>query len=121
MAEDLRDAIQEMLNNNTYREAMKQTSRTYHNRMIPPGDELVHLIEYVVRTNGAHHYRSAALLVPWQLISESFSLTYLAVIFVFTGFKEPTSEEEHNRVKIKIKTTIKSKFSKMGSDLIESD
>ncbi|XP_013166242.1 PREDICTED: UDP-glucuronosyltransferase 2B10-like [Papilio xuthus] len=79
LAEDLKDAVQEILNNNTYREAMKQTSITYHNRMIPPGDELVYWVEYVVRTNGAPHYRSAALLLPWY---QKMYLDFIATVIV---------------------------------------
>ncbi|KPI98725.1 UDP-glucuronosyltransferase 2B15 [Papilio xuthus] len=77
LAVELKDAVQEILNNNTYREAMKQTSITYHNRMIPSGDELVYWVEYVVRSNGAPHYRSAAFLLPWY---QKMYLDFIAMV-----------------------------------------
>ncbi|KAI8437495.1 hypothetical protein MSG28_011810, partial [Choristoneura fumiferana] len=49
--------------NNGY--AIKELSFIYHNRPLPPGKELVHWVEHVVRTGGAPHLRSPALMLPW--------------------------------------------------------
>lgn len=58
---------------------MKETSLMYHDR-VPPGKELVHWIEHVVRTNGASHYRSTALLLSW------YQKMYLDFIIMIFGF-----------------------------------
>lgn len=48
-----------------YREKAKELSLAFHDRPVPPQKELVHWIEHVVRTNGAKHLRSPALMMPW--------------------------------------------------------
>lgn len=59
---------------------MKHTSLLYHDRPRLPGEELVYWVEHVVRTNGAVHLRSPALLVPW------FQKMYLDLLgFIILG------------------------------------
>lgn len=41
-----------------------------------PGAELVYWVEYVIRTNGAPHMKSPALLVPW------YQKTYLDLVAI---------------------------------------
>ncbi|KPJ17977.1 Ecdysteroid UDP-glucosyltransferase [Papilio machaon] len=65
LADDLKLAIHEMLNNPMYRERMKEASFIYHHRLAPPGKVLVHWVEHVIATRGALHLRSPALLIPW--------------------------------------------------------
>ncbi|XP_013139528.1 PREDICTED: UDP-glucuronosyltransferase 2B15-like, partial [Papilio polytes] len=92
---DLKNAIQEMLGNPKYREKIKELSFVYHHRPVPPGKLLVHWVEHVVRTNGAPHYRSTALLLSWYqkmyldllvlVLSVLFGTIY--VIKMYTGRK----------------------------------
>ncbi|XP_063381791.1 UDP-glucosyltransferase 2-like [Cydia fagiglandana] len=62
---DLKIAINNMLANSTFKEKAKELSQIYHDRLVPPGKELVHWVEHVVRTRGAPHLRSPALMLPW--------------------------------------------------------
>ncbi|XP_026735871.1 UDP-glucuronosyltransferase 2B37-like [Trichoplusia ni] len=64
VVEDLKVAIEEMVSNPRYKEKAKQQSLIYHDRPMKPADELVYWVEHVVRTRGAPHLRSPALLVP---------------------------------------------------------
>ncbi|XP_046971944.1 UDP-glucosyltransferase 2-like [Vanessa cardui] len=61
----LKGAIKEILENPSYQQRAKELSIQFNDRMIPPGKELVHWIEHVIKTNGAPHLRSAALHVSW--------------------------------------------------------
>ncbi|KPJ17950.1 UDP-glucuronosyltransferase 2B15 [Papilio machaon] len=83
---DLKNAIQEMMENPKYRQKMKELSFVYHHRPVPPGKLLVHWVEHVVRTNGAPHYRSVALLVPWYQ-KMYLDLLVLVLVVMFEGYK----------------------------------
>lgn len=76
LPEDLKNAIEEILNNTKYRERVKELSLIYHDRPLRPSAEVVHWIEHVVRTRGATHLRSPALMVPW------YQKMYLDLIFI---------------------------------------
>ncbi|XP_045503974.1 UDP-glucosyltransferase 2-like [Colias croceus] len=62
---DIKRAIHEMLTDPKYKAKAKEISLMYHDRPSTPGNELVHWVEHVVRTQGAPHLRSPALMVPW--------------------------------------------------------
>ncbi|KAI8437419.1 hypothetical protein MSG28_011745 [Choristoneura fumiferana] len=62
---EIKVAVDEMMNNPKYTERVKELSKLYHDRLVPPGKELVHWVEHVVRTGGALHLRSPALMLPW--------------------------------------------------------
>ncbi|XP_063620709.1 UDP-glucosyltransferase 2-like [Cydia splendana] len=74
----LKVAIEEMIGNPKYRQKVKELSFIYHDRRAP-GSELVHWVEHVVRTRGAPHLRSPALLVP---LYQKMYLDLLALVFV---------------------------------------
>ncbi|XP_068619917.1 UDP-glucosyltransferase 2-like [Battus philenor] len=65
MVEDLKVAIYDILNDSRYKKRAKELSLVYHDRPVPPGKELVHWVEHVIRTGGAIHLRSPALDVAW--------------------------------------------------------
>ncbi|XP_048004419.1 UDP-glucosyltransferase 2-like [Leguminivora glycinivorella] len=77
--EKLGEAIADILGNTRYRDRVKELSFVYHHRQSPPGQTLVHWVEHVVRTRGAPHLRSPALLVPWYL---KMYLDLLSLVFV---------------------------------------
>ncbi|CAG5053484.1 unnamed protein product [Parnassius apollo] len=79
---DLRVAINEILNDSKYYERINETSFIYHHRPVPPGKELVHWVEHVVRSGGALLHRSPARLVPWYQ-KMFLDLIALIVVFVF--------------------------------------
>ncbi|XP_028166364.1 UDP-glucuronosyltransferase 2B15-like [Ostrinia furnacalis] len=65
MADDLKIAINDVLSNPSYMTKAKELSLIYHDRPTPPGGELVHWVEHVIKTGGAPHLRSPALNVPF--------------------------------------------------------
>ncbi|KAL0818874.1 hypothetical protein ABMA28_008191 [Loxostege sticticalis] len=76
LPKDLKSAIDVVFNNPRYKDKVKELSKLYHDRPITPGKELVYWIEFVVRTRGATHLRSPALLVPF------YQKAYLDVVAV---------------------------------------
>ncbi|XP_047995477.1 UDP-glucosyltransferase 2-like [Leguminivora glycinivorella] len=65
LVNDLRVAIQKMIQDPSYKQRAKEVSQMYHDRPVSPGAELVHWVEHVVRTRDAPHLRSPALMLPW--------------------------------------------------------
>ncbi|XP_073959759.1 uncharacterized protein [Choristoneura fumiferana] len=83
MASDMKLAVDEMLGNPKYTERVKALSKLYHDRLVPPGKELVHWVEHVVRTGGAPHLRSPALMLPWyQKMYLDLAAVILIVLYV---------------------------------------
>ncbi|XP_063633015.1 UDP-glucosyltransferase 2-like [Cydia splendana] len=81
---DLKEAIDEVTSNTRYSERAKKLSLIYHDRPVPPGKELVHWVEHVVRTRGAPHLRSPALMLPWyqKMYLDALALMMVAVAAV---------------------------------------
>ncbi|XP_047537311.1 UDP-glucosyltransferase 2-like [Vanessa atalanta] len=76
MAKDLKVAIQEMINESRYMTKIKELSFIYHHRTVSPGQELVHWVEHVIKTGGARHLRTPALMTPW------YQKVYLDLVIV---------------------------------------
>ncbi|XP_052744406.1 UDP-glucosyltransferase 2 [Bicyclus anynana] len=64
-AKDLELAIQDILGNPKYTTKVHELSEIYHDRTVPPGKELVHWVEHVIKTRGAPHLRSPGFMIPW--------------------------------------------------------
>ncbi|XP_014360114.2 UDP-glucosyltransferase 2-like [Papilio machaon] len=73
---NLKLAIEEILGNSSYRDRVNELSYVYHDRAISPGAEITRWIHHVIKTKGAPHLRSPALLVPW------YQKLYLDLIFL---------------------------------------
>ncbi|XP_050679562.1 UDP-glycosyltransferase UGT5-like isoform X2 [Leptidea sinapis] len=85
MSHVLREEIHEVINNPQYSRKAKELSLIYHDRLVPPGVELVHWVEHVVKTRGAHHLRSPALHLPlYQKLY--FDLLAFAILILFLFF-----------------------------------
>ncbi|XP_063616893.1 UDP-glucosyltransferase 2-like [Cydia splendana] len=82
MAGEMKAAIEEMLTSTKYSEKVKELSKLVHDRPVSPGKELVHWVEHVVRTRGAPHLRSPALLLPWYQ-KMYFDLLALVVVALY--------------------------------------
>lgn len=68
-----------------YKERAKQLSVLFHDRILPPGAELVHWVEYVERTSGATHLRSPAVDVPlYQKLYIDLIITLVTISYVLT-------------------------------------
>ncbi|XP_045503976.1 UDP-glycosyltransferase UGT5-like isoform X1 [Colias croceus] len=78
MAKELKEQVESILSDPKYASKAKELSLIYHDRLVSPSDELVHWVEHVVRTKGAPHLRSPALMVPWY---QKLYLDLLAVVF----------------------------------------
>ncbi|CAK1545458.1 unnamed protein product [Leptosia nina] len=74
MDKHLAQAIQTMLNDPRYAVKAKELSFIYHDRIAPPGQEILHWIDHVVKTRGATHLRSPALQVPCPLAGKSHAI-----------------------------------------------
>ncbi|XP_028166355.1 UDP-glucuronosyltransferase-like [Ostrinia furnacalis] len=79
LTKNLKSAIEEILRNSSYQEKVKEVSFVYHHRPTPPGAELVHWVEHVVKTRGALHLRSPALNVAFY---QKMYLDLVAVVVV---------------------------------------
>lgn len=64
-AESLQTAVSEMLTNSSYRARAQELSRLFHDRPKSALEEAIYWTEYVIRHNGAHHLRSAAMDLTW--------------------------------------------------------
>ncbi|CAK1545461.1 unnamed protein product [Leptosia nina] len=53
--------IKEMIENPLYRQRAKEMSLVFHSHVVPPGQELVHWVEHVIKTRGAPHFRSVSM------------------------------------------------------------
>lgn len=68
-----------------YKERAKQLSALFHDRILPPGAELVHWVEYVERTSGATHLRSPAVDVPlYQKLYIDLIITLATMSYVLS-------------------------------------
>ncbi|CAD0204904.1 UGT40R9 [Chrysodeixis includens] len=101
LVEDLKVAIEEMISNPRYKEKAKLLSSLYHDRPMKPADELVYWVEHVVRTRGAPHLRSPALLVPLyqRLYLDLAALVVFALIatlYLFRYLRKAISSKVDN-------------------------
>ncbi|XP_038207501.1 UDP-glycosyltransferase UGT5-like [Zerene cesonia] len=87
MAEEIQEQVESILSDPKYAARAKELSLVYHDRPVTPGDELVHWVEHVVKTNGAPHLRSPALMLPWyqKLYLDLFAVV-LAVFVTILHF-----------------------------------
>ncbi|GFG31351.1 hypothetical protein Cfor_12920 [Coptotermes formosanus] len=58
-------ALNEVLNNQSYRKNVQRISRIYRDQPLTPLQQAVYWTEYVIRHTGAPHLRSAALDLAW--------------------------------------------------------
>ncbi|XP_044729432.1 uncharacterized protein LOC123292782 [Chrysoperla carnea] len=84
-------ALSEIISNTKYSENVKKRSAVLNDRLVPPIDEAVYWVEYVLRHNGAPHLRSARtelnifqylLLDIIGLVGGVLILVLLVVIFI---------------------------------------
>ncbi|KAM8760998.1 UDP-glucuronosyltransferase 2C1-like isoform 1-T1 [Acanthopagrus schlegelii] len=63
--EDLRDAINTVINDKSYKENAMRLSSIHHDRPVSPLDESVFWIEFTMRNKGAQHLRVQAHELTW--------------------------------------------------------
>ncbi|GBP15238.1 UDP-glucuronosyltransferase 2B13 [Eumeta japonica] len=80
---ELKEAILEVLNDSSYRERVKHLSLIYHDRPVPPARQLVHWAEHAIKTRGAPHLRSRALMLPcYQKMYLDLATLVLALLLI---------------------------------------
>lgn len=86
---ELKEAIKEILEDPSYRERAKELSKAFNDRIVPPGKELVHWVEHVVKTKGASHLRSSALHVSWyrKIYLDLLCIVILAIVLLVAVVK----------------------------------
>ncbi|XP_054737750.1 UDP-glucosyltransferase 2-like [Anastrepha obliqua] len=63
--DDLKNGLQQLLFNSTYRDTIKRISRIFHDRPMGPRETALYWIDYVIRHKGARHLRAAGLDLKW--------------------------------------------------------
>ncbi|KAL0818831.1 hypothetical protein ABMA28_008151 [Loxostege sticticalis] len=82
LVEDLEESINDVLSDNRYAIKAKELSLVYHDRPVPPGVELVHWVEHVIKTRGAPHLRSPALRMPlYQKLYLDLAALVLVILY----------------------------------------
>ncbi|KAF9417972.1 hypothetical protein HW555_005117 [Spodoptera exigua] len=77
MVPDVAAALQKMLSTDTYYNRVKQISKTFRMRPVPPSDLVKFYIELAIETKGAYHIRSPALEYKWY---ERWMLDFVLVV-----------------------------------------
>ncbi|XP_015816080.3 UDP-glucuronosyltransferase 2C1 isoform X2 [Nothobranchius furzeri] len=75
--EDLRDAINTVINDKSYKESAMRLSRIHHDRPMSPLDEAVFWIEFTMRHKGAKHLRVQAHELTWYQYHSLDVLSFL--------------------------------------------
>ncbi|XP_076586221.1 UDP-glucuronosyltransferase 2A2-like isoform X3 [Chaetodon auriga] len=81
--EDLRDAINAVINDKSYKENAMWLSSIHHDRPLSPLDEAVFWIEYTMRNKGAKHLRVQAHELTWYQYHSLDVLVLLLAIILF--------------------------------------
>uniref|UniRef100_UPI0037E87A05 UDP-glucuronosyltransferase 2C1-like isoform X1 n=1 Tax=Semicossyphus pulcher TaxID=241346 RepID=UPI0037E87A05 len=85
-AEDLRDALNAVINEKSYKEKAMWLSSIHHDRPMSPLDEAVFWIEYTIRNQGAKHLRVQAHELTWYQYHSLDVLAFLLAIVLFLIF-----------------------------------
>ncbi|TKS78450.1 UDP-glucuronosyltransferase 2A2 [Collichthys lucidus] len=81
-AEDLRDAINAVINEKSYKENAMRLSSIHHDRPMNPRDEAIFWIEFTMRNKGAEHLRVQAHELTWYQYHCLDVLIFLLTIVV---------------------------------------
>uniref|UniRef100_W8BZE5 UDP-glucuronosyltransferase n=1 Tax=Ceratitis capitata TaxID=7213 RepID=W8BZE5_CERCA len=63
--EQLKNALQQLVDNATYHDNMQRVSRIFRDRPMGPRENAMYWIDYVIRHKGARHWRTAGLDLNW--------------------------------------------------------
>ncbi|XP_014892906.1 UDP-glucuronosyltransferase 2C1-like [Poecilia latipinna] len=88
--ESLRDAVNMVINNKSYKENVMRLSKIHHDRPMSPRDEAVFWIEFTMRNKGAKHLRVQAHELTWYQYHSLDVLAFLLIIdllLIFILFK----------------------------------
>ncbi|KAL7404887.1 hypothetical protein ABVT39_020507 [Epinephelus coioides] len=85
-SEDLRDAINTVINDKSYKENVMKLSSIHHDRPMSPLDEAVFWIEYTMRHKGAKHLRVQAHELTWYQYHSLDVLAFLLAVVLLLVF-----------------------------------
>ncbi|XP_038221061.1 UDP-glucosyltransferase 2-like [Zerene cesonia] len=77
MAPKLKEALHEMMRNDSYYNKAKYISKLFHNRPTKPTDLITHYVEMAIESQGAYHLRSSVNQYKWY---ENWMLDIIFVI-----------------------------------------
>ncbi|XP_069562630.1 UDP-glucuronosyltransferase 2C1-like [Brachyistius frenatus] len=80
---DLTDAINTVINDQSYKENAMRLSSIHHDRPMSPRDEAVFWIEFTMRNKGAKHLRVQAHELTWYQYHSLDVLTFLLTLVLF--------------------------------------
>lgn len=86
----LLDRIRKVISNKTYSENMKRASLVFRDNLVPPMEEAMYRIEYVIRHKGAPHTKSASVNLQWYeyfLLDVFGSYLSLAIVPIYIILK----------------------------------
>lgn len=77
--------LDEMLSNEIYFIRAKELARTFNDNLVPPMEEAIFWIEYVIRSNGAKHLKSNAVNMPLfsYLLLDILVLPIVVILVLF--------------------------------------
>ncbi|KAM7391228.1 hypothetical protein PAMP_021932 [Pampus punctatissimus] len=81
-SEDLRDAINTVINDKSYKENVMRLSSIHHDRPMSPLDEAVFWIEFTMRNKGAKHLRVQAHELTWYQYHSLDVLAFLLAVIL---------------------------------------
>ncbi|CAG9767342.1 unnamed protein product [Ceutorhynchus assimilis] len=76
---DLSNAVQELLYNKTYTEAIRKTSELFLDRPMSPLETAIYWVEYVIRHKGAPHLKVPGVGIDWY---KYYNLDIYAIVLV---------------------------------------
>uniref|UniRef100_A0A674P3A6 glucuronosyltransferase n=4 Tax=Takifugu rubripes TaxID=31033 RepID=A0A674P3A6_TAKRU len=85
-AEGLRDAINTVINDKSYKENAMRLSKIHHDRPMSPRDEAVFWIEFTMRNKGAKHLRVQAHELTWYQYHSLDVLAFLLTVALLLVF-----------------------------------
>ncbi|XP_011192570.2 UDP-glucosyltransferase 2 [Zeugodacus cucurbitae] len=77
-SEQLKNGLQELIYNRTYRDNIKRFSNIFHDRPLGARETALYWIDYVIRHKGARHLRAAGLDLKWY---QFYLLDVIALVF----------------------------------------
>ncbi|KAK7934339.1 hypothetical protein WMY93_005235 [Mugilogobius chulae] len=89
-SENLKDAINTVINDKSYKANALRLSSIHHDRPISPRDEAVFWIEFTMRNKGAKHLRVAAHDLTWyqyHCLDVAIFLLSVVLLFLYLSFK----------------------------------
>uniref|UniRef100_A0A672ZQ68 UDP-glucuronosyltransferase n=1 Tax=Sphaeramia orbicularis TaxID=375764 RepID=A0A672ZQ68_9TELE len=85
-SENFLEAVQDVINNPSYRNSMKRLSDLHRDKPMHPLDSAIYWIEFVIRHKGAAHLRTESYKMPWySYYSVDVVVFLLAVLLLFTA------------------------------------